>query len=236
MKKSFYIIIMFVLPFMTSCRKFHSIEGNHQQETEVRAVSGYTEVSNSGDFELYLIQSPDFSVEVEAEKNLIPYIETEVSGNRLEVKVKNNRNLDNNLPMKIYISAPHYEKIRMSGSGKISCDTLDNDYIDFSVSGSGNISAISYSDNLNASISGSGYIYLNGAANNADLRISGSGRIKAYGMETTRCFCRISGSGNIYTHASDLLDVNISGSGSVYYRGYPQVAVTISGSGKVIHD
>lgn len=236
MKKSVYLIIIAILPFVMSCRKFHSIEGNHQVETESRMADGFTEVTCAGDFEVHIVQDSVFYVEVEAENNLLPYIETEVSGSRLELDVKGGRWLDNNYPIRIFISAPAYEKIRLSGSGRIQCDTLDNASIEFDISGSGDITAVSYSDATEVNISGSGDLYLSGYSHDADYRISGSGRIKAFGLETGSSFCHISGSGNMQVAASDLLDVNISGSGSVYYRGYPQVVVTITGSGKVIHD
>jgi len=55
-------------------------------------------------------------------------------------------------------------------------------------------------------------------------------------LNQNNCFATISGSGNIYTSVSDLLDVKITGSGDVYYFGHPIVNVSISGSGQLINN
>ena len=236
MKKLIYLILICVLPFLSSCRKFFGIEGNHNLTSESRYESGFSEIKSSSDINVYIEQDSAFDIVVEAEENLLPYIETKLDHSCLEIEIKHGRNLINHYPINVFVKGPYFSEISLSGSGNIICDTLDYNNIYFKLSGSGDISAVAYCDKTEVKISGSGKVTLSGQASQTDYKISGSGKIKAFGMETGDAFCNISGSGDIYVFVNDLLDVNISGSGTVYYRGTPQVVVTISGSGKVIHD
>ena len=220
----------------TSCWKLHRIEGNHELATEIRHVTGFTEVHNSSEFDVYIEQDSVFEIKIEAEENLLPYIDTDLHQNSLDIEVKRGRDLKCHFPIKVFVKGPYFTEISMSGSGNIECDTLYNSNISFELSGSGNIRAIAYSDDTDASISGSGNIELSGTSQSADYRISGSGKIKSYSMETGNCFCNISGSGDMYVFATNLLDVIISGNGTVHYLGNPQITTSITGSGSIIHN
>lgn len=228
---------MSLLPVMFfSCNDYHRIEGNQHVINETRSTPDFTEVIVSGDFEVYLSTSNVIDVEVEAEENLLPYIETEVKSNTLHIGVREHRNLENNFPMKIYISAPEYSGINLSGSGSITTDSISGNSVDFNVSGSGIITSLAYFHKTDADISGSGRLELTGITDESSYDISGSGKISAYEFITDTCFCDISGSGKMYLTVEDLLDVRITGSGSVYYQGNPVVRTSITGSGHVMQN
>ncbi len=75
---------------------------------------------------------------------------------------------------------------------------------------------------------------LMGESNTSTHTISGSGDINAFSFIQKECTAKISGSGNMYLHVIDYLDVNISGSGTVFYIGDPQLTIKITGSGSVV--
>lgn len=229
------ITIFLVLAFM-SCRNYHAIEGNHNVEQEVRNIQNFSKVHSSDEFEVYITESSVYEVTVEAEENLIPYIETEKDGDELKIEVKRNRRLDNNYPIKVFVSAPHFSEIHLSGSGTITTDSLHSNYIDYEISGSGKIYSIIDANKIDVKISGSGRFDLSGDVSEADVIISGSGKFSAYECYMDTCFCDISGSGKMYINVSDYLDVRISGSGSVYYKGNPIIRTSISGSGHIINE
>jgi hypothetical protein len=247
------LLALMAVLYLTGCDKpWHRIEGNRDIVTETRSVPSFDKVQNSGVFDVYLIQSDYYEVVLEAESNLLPFIRTGVSGDRLTVDTRDN--LKPNYPIKVFIYTPEMEEVKLSGSGLIYSDSLFVEKLDVVLSGSGMIDIVAFgsdiyteisgsgsawvyteTDLLGARISGSGDMHFSGYAYQADFNISGSGTIEAYDLPVTKCFTRTSGSGDMYVNVSDYLDVNISGSGSVYYLGTPALNVKITGSGKVIH-
>jgi len=224
------------LVYLTSCSDFHKIDGNGNVITENRYVTSFTEIRSEGSFEVYISYDTAISVKVEAESNLLPYIETEVSGSTLIAKVREHRNIDNNEPIKIFIKTPSLSGIDLSGSGTINCDSMNTTYLDLHLSGSGDMSVVSLSHKIKAYIAGSGKINLSGSASETDFDIDGSGDIHSYNLLQDTCFADISGSGNIYVNVNKLLDVRITGSGEIHYLGSPSVNTYITGSGTVIHE
>lgn len=219
----------------TSCYRLNDIDGNGHVVMQTRITNSFTGIENQGDFEVCYVRDSACFVEIEAEENLIPYVRTDVYNGVVRIDKHPNRRLDPNYPIIIYVHAPEIISVEMSGSGRIYGDTIESNQCMVDLSGSGQINIPIMTQSVNATISGSGSISLSGVAQHADLRISGSGDIHAYGMPVAECIARISGSGNIYTQVSSLLDVNISGSGNVYYTGSPSLTISILGSGQVIH-
>jgi hypothetical protein len=227
-----FVLVCFT---MVSCDKLHRIKGNHNPVIENRSISGFDQVNATADFQVEIYCDSVFNVAIDAEENLIPYIETEVSGNVLHLGVENHHNLDPNYPIIVSVYLPVLTAVKLSGSGSINVDTFNVQQMDADISGSGNINMVSNTHRINVTVSGSGEFNLSGTSDEADFDISGSGDIRAIGLLTDSCYARISGSGNIYVSVSDYLDVHISGSGNVYYTGSPVINTNISGSGSVVN-
>ena len=245
------IVLSVAMMFTTACRKITGIDGNNQVVSETRQVVSFNKVENEGTFNVYIKHDSVFSATVVAESNLIPHIRTIVNGNTLIIDTR--ENLNNNQPMSVYVTTPIIQGATLSGSGTIMLDSLDTDFLDVVlsgsgkisgyattnqlntlISGSGNITLESYTNSNNTNISGSGNIDLTGESSSGSLTISGSGHISSYNYTQSDCIAKISGSGDMYLNVTDYLDVNISGSGSVYYIGNPTITVKITGSGQVI--
>ncbi len=226
------IVILTSMGLM-SCEK-HRIEGNHHETTEVRTLSGFDDVRASGSFEVDIHKDSISRVEIHAEENIIPYIETQLSGNVLHIGVKGNHNLRPNTSIHVDVYLPVLTAAHLSGSGSVSTDTFDVQTMEASVSGSGDFILRTHAQQLYVDISGSGNFDVAGSAKQADYTISGSGDIHGINMLVDTCYATISGSGNMYVNAIDLLDVHISGSGNIYYTGSPAMNLHISGSGQLI--
>lgn len=223
--------------YLTSCTNFHAIEGNHNVVTETRNVSSFTELRSEGAYDVYLIHDTVYYVQVEAEENLLPYIDTDISGNELVIKTHDHRNLKEHYTIKIYVHAPDVNSVTLEGSGKIDCDSISENSYDIHLDGSGDISVDQAAcDKTRTKISGSGEVSISGNANETDFDISGSGDINSYGLLQDTCFADISGSGSMFVNVVKFLDVHITGSGKVHYYGNPVVNTDITGSGMVVHE
>ena len=220
----------------TSCLENFTVRGNGIEATEARITSDFEKVKSSGEYDVHVTYGEEHELVVKAESNLIPYIETHVSGSTLNIDVRGLHNLKNRLPMEVYITTPYLEGIKQSGSGEITTDYFYSDDFDIALSGSGNITVAVETEKIDASISGSGKIVISGIAEDARFSISGSGNIDAYDLSLETCNAKISGSGDMWVNVENFLLTTISGSGNVFYYGDPSVETHISGSGNVIHE
>lgn len=208
------------------------------QKRETRNVSGFTNVALSIAADIYLSQTNEFKVEVEAPADYLEEIETIVDGDVLKIKKKSNFSFDfGNKKVKIFISMPKITGLSISGSGDILAQTaIKAEDLKVKISGSGDVKIDNLSvKNLEMSISGSGDIFMAGpdVAESASYTISGSGDISNEGLQCKKVEIQVSGSGDVKVWAVDELKSRVSGSGDVYYKGRPIIDSKSSGSGGI---
>ena len=234
MKKIFLAILIALAGIgFSSCKK---VVGKGPIVSETRNTREFTEIECSVPGTIRYVESNDFEILIEAQRNIIDLIETYVSGNELKIKVSNNTNIRSHEEITITVAAPSVNRIALRGSGNIDIPgVFDPEHARLSVSGSGNINVDELeTERLDVTISGSGNAeILDGTANEVNITISGSGDVDLSGVEARQAVTETSGSGTIRLWVTDELDARISGSGSVLYRGNPTVDANISGSGKV---
>ncbi len=233
-KHLFFYSALALLISTTSCIDDITIRGNGIAETQGRAVPVFNNLKSSGSFDVHITNGDEIEVIVNAESNILPYIETYVSRNTLVIDIRGIHNIKNRLPMEVYVTVPNMESIKQSGSGIITTDYFIADNFEISISGSGRISTAVEALQVNAAVSGSGMLDISGEAQQINYAISGSGKIESYNLAAQNCNATISGSGNMFVNAEDFLNAKISGSGNIYYSGNPNLEVHVSGSGKVI--
>ena len=211
------------------------LRGNGIIEKETREVQEYNGVVTEGEFDVFYVPDSSYSVVIETDQNLIPYIRTRISGSTLIVDNGTRKCLRSEYPIRIYVHAPEIKLMSLVGSGLISAETVYADELTLSIEGSGiiDVSGIDVLE-LNVLITGSGDVSLWGKADAADYTITGSGNIDAKNVISNTCVAEISGSGSIYCNAVIKLEAFISGIGYIYYKGSPSVSTHISGTGSVI--
>ncbi|MEN8115926.1 MAG: head GIN domain-containing protein [Bacteroidota bacterium] len=229
-------VLSFALLLFTATSCFHDVHvrGNGILASEGRIVTSFNKVASSGSFIVHITEGDEYEVIVSAEENIIPYIETFVSGNVLNIEIRSFTSIRNSLPIEVFITTPDLEGILLSGSGVVTTDYFVTNEMDILLSGSGVIKSALEAADVSVSISGSGTVDLSGFADNAHFKISGSGNIVASDLDLFDCRANISSSGDMWVTVENSLDVTISGSGNIYYYGNPQVEFHISGTGNII--
>jgi hypothetical protein len=231
------LLLMTGIISLSSCGDafWNCIDGNGSTATARRAVGDFTNVESSGDFVVDVTIGPATRVSVEADENLLSYIETYIQGNTLIIETQDNRCIKSSGQVKVHVETPSLYELKMLGSGVIYCDSLFTDEVRFVLSGSGDIECTGIlADFIDATIEGSGEITLSGSCANTNFSIEGSGNIKSMSLEQNNCVATITGSGNIYAFVNQHLDAVIDGSGNVVYKGDPAIIKEIRGSGRVI--
>lgn len=238
MKKQLAIVVTAILCVTVAHAQWgKKIKGNGNVISIERQTGTYSGISIDGFYEIELVEGPEGKLDLRGEENILENIETEVKGNMLIVKRKNNLNLIPSKDKDVFITIPvdKIDKIRLSGSGKFTGKKeLKADDLDIRVSGSRNIDLTIDVENISVAISGSSNIKLKGMTNRIKVRSSGSSNIQAYDLVADSADFELSGSSNVEVTVNETLSSRVSGSGHIRYHGNPQqINNQISGSGSV---
>jgi len=227
---------LFLVAATTFVTKAQTIEGNGSLKTETRQVSEFAAVSMNDFFEVEITQGNTDAVTVEADENLLPYIETTVDKNELSIRTKAHHNLESKNKVTVRITMSKLTALSLLGSGHIrTSGNFGGDAVNLAISGSGNIKfGFDKIKNLSVAINGSGDANLEGnTIDNLNVSIAGSGDVHGYNATTDNATVSIAGSGDVEVNANKTISATIAGSGDVMYKGSPKVTEQNAGSGKV---
>ncbi len=233
------------------------VNGSGQVIEQDFDVSGFDAVEMASFGDLVIELGQEEGLRVEAEENLIPYLEISVVGDRLQIRHQPGVWLHNTRPVRFYLTAKSLDTVLLSGSGDITAPDLQGDQILLQITGSGDIDAgVMNGGDIELRISGSGEmdveecdaaevrIDINGSgdlrlaeagADTLDVSISGSGTCDIRRGEVERQAVRITGSGELTSIGmeSEVTEVRITGSGAAEVEVSERLDVHITGSGDV---
>jgi hypothetical protein len=223
-------LIISLSAFLTGCDEV--IYGSGQISRETRDVNSFDAIEISGAFHVYLTQGSEESLVIEADDNLLQFIETGVSGGKLYIEPR--AFSFRNPTLKAYITIRDLEEIRASGAVKITSETsIEFGRLMIATSGASEIDLELYGESLEIRVSGAGKTYLDGEVENTKIRLSGASRLNAESLFVDKMDINISGAGSANVRVEDELVANISGAGNIRYIGDPKVHSKVSGAGNV---
>ncbi len=229
------ILALLVVFMTTSCSK-NRLTGHGPTVSQDFSIANFEKIDLNIPADVNYTSGADYSVEVNAQQNVLDRMRVEKVGNVLFLSFKNNTNLLRHEKITINVTSPVFEGADVSGSGCIYVrGAYTADIVTTDISGSGKIDIADLTmTKLNADISGSGKISIaSGSADEIKTDISGSGKIELEQVEAKVVDTKTTGSGRTNVWATESLDVEITGSGNVYYKGTPTVDVDITGSGNL---
>ncbi len=212
-----------------------TIRGNGKITTETRTVGNYDELSVAGSFEVELVLGEEGKITVEADENLMTYIETETEGDKLKIRAQEGIRLKPSRQIRLVVSFESLSKISLAGSGNIqSKNPIKTEKFTANLAGSGKIIVTVAAALVKGKIAGSGIIQLDGKADELNGDIAGSGDIAAFDLKADTVTVSIAGSGKAQVFCKEMLKTRITGSGDVIYKGAPrQEDSKVIGSGKI---
>ena len=229
MKKALFLF--FTIAAFTSCQ---FTTGSGKIVTETRAVGNFNALSVGGSYDVEVKIGPVASVVVEADDNIIKFIETDVSGNTLKIRTENNHGFSD-VHMKVYVTTPSLKNIKASSSADVIVQNVleSNDRLSFRASSSASIKAEVNAPEIESDASSSATITLSGRTKNHDTQASSSSDIKAFDLLSENTTAKASSSATIRVHASVSLDAKASSSADIEYKGAAKVNSSTSSSGSV---
>jgi hypothetical protein len=215
-----------------------SVSGSGKVQSQLRTVGDFQAIAVQDSIELVVRQGAKAAVEVKADDNLLPLLETFVqagsNGSTLVIRFKRDVNVRSRTAATVTVEVAQLRAIAASGSGSVTVEKLSTPQLKLSLSGSGSAKLTGLqTDEFSVSIAGSGDVRGDGKAAKLALSIAGSGDIKLAELAADDVSVSIAGSGDAAVQAQKALSVSIAGSGDVSYRGDAMVKTSIAGSGRV---
>jgi carbon monoxide dehydrogenase subunit G len=214
--------------------------------TEMRTLESFEAISVSGAMDVVVRQGAQQSVQVQADDNLLPLLETVVESGRngatLQVRWKRNgggswwsgQNIYPRTKVVVTVVVPKLSALGLAGSGDLRVESFQTPSLQLSVAGSGDARLDGLTtDELGVRVSGSGDVSGRGKAGTVKINIAGSGDVRLSEMRADDVSVSIAGSGDAAVNAQKALSVSIAGSGDVRYSGDAQVKSSVAGSGTV---
>lgn len=192
---------------------FGGVSGSGNVASEKRDFSDFEAVDVGGVFQVEIVAGKDFSVEVEADDNLLPLIKTSVSGNTLHIELEEKVSTKNDI--KVRISAPSIDNINASGAAKVTASGIKN-------------------DSLSIDTSGASKINVSGETADLKIEVSGASKVDAQGLAAVNADVDASGASHVNVNVTGDLRADASGASKITYSGTPKnIEKHSSGAGSV---
>jgi hypothetical protein len=192
----------------------NAVHGSGVAATEIRDVGEFEGVDVGGVFDVEIVAGKDFEVKIEADDNLMQYIETEVRGGVLKISSSSHR-LKFKTPLRVRVSAPNIESVEATGASKVSLSALQN-------------------SDLRIDTSGASRVKLEGATRSLSVEVSGASHVDAEALKAENATVGASGASGVDVYVTGNLISTASGASKIAYTGNPAVVEKkSSGASKV---
>jgi hypothetical protein len=211
-----------------------TVRGSGAVVEEDRDVSNISGVELTMQGTLTIVMGGGESLRIEAEDNLLEYIETDVRAGKLVIKTRPGINLQTTRPINYTLTVDELKTITISSSGDVEAERVQSESCSVTISSSGNVSIDSLDcTSLQVNISSSGNLEISGGqVQKQDITISSSGEYRASDLASVEAEVALTSSGTATIRVSDQLRGRLSSSGNIRYIGNPEVNVRTTSSGR----
>jgi hypothetical protein len=160
-----------------------TVTGSGEPVVQQRPVQDFEAIAAQGPLALVLRQAARAAVEVRADDNLLPLIETFVETRRgqrtLVLRIVPGASVRPRSDMQVSVDAPGLRALAIAGSGPVRAEALRTPALRLSITGSADTRLQELdTDALTLSIAGSGDVRWGGGAMQVESRIAGSGTVR----------------------------------------------------------
>ena len=209
--------------------------GNGEVAKESREVyEEFTEVSASEGLDVYVTQGDDFSIEVEADENIIDLIGTDIKNGKLRIHAIENIG---RATKRIHVSLPSVTGLyASSGADLFTQNVIRANKITLDASSGAGIKVALVADEVDADTSSGADIRIEGEAMVFHADASSGSDIKAKDFTVKTCHADASSGADISVNVSETLIADASSGADISYVGNPDVQKKKSYSGSVHKD
>jgi hypothetical protein len=191
------------------------IEGSGHYETRSFDLHDFDTIRIDGVFVIEVTAGEDYSVELEAEDNLLDLIIVEVRRGELVLDIDDDYDIETDEQILLTISMPALVEINGNGVYELKATGLDNEKTEIRAQGVGNIE-------------------LEGRTRDLEVRCEGVGNVDLRNLVAQNADVRVEGVGDAYVNVEQDLRARVSGLGEIKYAGHPEsVDDEVNGFGSI---
>jgi len=233
--KYFLIVILSLgVTFCSDGQIRRTVYGNNKVVKKEREAGRFSGLRVSSGIDVYLRQTGEESIEVEADENLHEYILTEIRDGVLHVYTE--ANIREAEMKRVYVTMNDIRSLKTSSAGDIIGESpVKTGELELSASSAGDIKLEVYVREIEANISSSGDVTLTGETDILNATLSSAGDLNAYGLEVREADVSASSAGDADISVSERLRARSSSAGDINYRGNPKYVDAHSSSAGGVH-
>lgn len=223
------IIIPVIILLLSSCQKGHELDclkSTGEMTSEDRTLDSFSEIHVYDNIHLILTSGKGNTITVEAGKNTLHGITSEIREGKLHIKNNNTCNWVRSYSrdIKVYADIQTPEVLTNHGYGSVTCEKrLDKDQLIVHQYGQGDIHLDLNISHIWMDLDRLGDIYLKGNIHQVSGWIYNIGNIYAQEADCHTFYLVHQGLGNSYVRAQNALGVIIENKGNVFYKGDPEI-------------
>jgi hypothetical protein len=211
MRKILIVLLAGYVVLVVGCH-LPGIRGNGQIKTQERSIAAFVNLDVGGAFEIEWQNGPP-AVRVTTDENLLPYVETNVSGDTLHLRTR--EHVWPTHGIKVVISSPTRAGGKIRGAIKLTVKQLSGPIFALESKGASEVSLDGNIDRLLADM-------------------TGASKLAADGLQAKTAEISTTGAGDAEVAVTDTLKVVITGAGKVTYSGNPPtIKKQITGAGSI---
>lgn len=226
------LVLFFSLITIASCR-FTTGSGNLL--TETRTVDNFDGIAVAGDFDVEVKIGPVTAVVVEADDNILKYIETRTVRHTLTISTEGLHNFSD-VHMKVYVTTPVLVNVKASASATVLVQDMlaGTGKLTFRCSSAADVKAEVDAPEIVADVSSGASLTLRGKTRSFSAEASSGSTMKSWDLLSENTTVKASSGATAKVHASVSLQATASSGATVTYHGAATVNKSVS-SGATIN-
>jgi hypothetical protein len=215
--------VTIVLYLVSSCAiDFNeAITGNGDIVIEKREIKSFDKLEVSSGLEVTITFGQEPSLQIEADKNLLEVISTDLNNGRLRITSK--INIRRAKSKKIHLTVPDLHSIEVSGAGIVQSENrLKVEELKLEVSSAGRLKLEVEAGIVNIDVSSAANVLLKGTSEKLFAEVSSAGNLEAYDLVTEFCKVKVSSAGKAKVNTTEVFEAEASSAGKISYKGDPK--------------
>lgn len=238
MKTLHYIGLILLAVVFSSWSPKKEIKGSGKNLKAEREVTSFEGINVNNAIHVFLSQGNEESVEVEADDNIVPYIQTRVWDQILYITLKGNEQIHNfspKLPINVYVTLKNLREIKAHSASSVKGESaFTAEKLELNISSAATLKLEIKTQTLDVEISSAANVTLTGNAYSMKADLSGACHLNASDLETQKTDIDMSGASGAKIKVKDELQYDVSGASRLTYEGNPRIyKAELSSAGSV---
>jgi hypothetical protein len=223
MKTTNFIIALGAALILSACNLNINTgeKGNGKVVTEEREVTAdFTEVRGSAGLDVYLTQGDENKIVVEADENLLQYIETDIEGGKLHVTTS--ENIGHSKAKKVYVTFKELNTVEASSGADVTGNSvIKSQNLSLKSSSGADLEVEVFAQEIIAKTSSGADLKVSGKATSLNADASSGSELDAKELLVINCIAEASSGAEVTVNVHDKLETHVSSGGDINYYGNP---------------